>query len=52
VVSVYPHVVIYSSGYTPSIKEVFPSSSYAGETIAVEGTHRTSDVGSNELEVG
>lgn len=41
-----PFTVYYYPSVTPKTTEIFPTSNYAGQTTAVEGLHKTSDVGS------
>jgi len=41
-----PFSVYYSPSNTPKTTEIFPTSNYAGQTTAVEGIHKSSDVGS------
>ena len=41
-----PFSVYYYTPVTPKTTEIFPASNYAGQTTAVEGIHKSSDVGS------
>jgi hypothetical protein len=43
-----PFIVYYYPSATPKTTEIIPSSNYAGQTTAVEGLHKSSDVGSGE----
>lgn len=45
VISTYPDGVFYSSGSTPVVNEVFPAASYANQTVAVQGSLLSNDVG-------
>ncbi len=44
-VSSSPDLVHYTISATPKITEVFPSSSYGGSTVAVQGNHQTKSIG-------
>lgn len=52
-------VVHYTNSATPKITEVFPSSTYGGSTVAIQGNHNTNTIGDEkdtgnlkELELG
>ena len=38
-------VVHYANSATPKITEIFPSSTYGGSTVAVQGNHNTNSIG-------
>ena len=48
----YPNTVYYQTGWTPQLKDVFPSAGIAGSTVNLLGTHRITDLGDGLRDMG